>query len=322
MCDPFRPTSRITQRLVRRGRNWTCITFICAFPLLQFGNANLKASVNKSTLNLVQFTDPHLYADPGGRLRGVATLPALKATIAAAAVDVRAATAILATGDLVQDDPGGYAHFREVFAPLGKPVLCIPGNHDDAGELAAALTDPPFQVGGHFDRQSWRIVLLDSSVPGMAQGRLSATSLQQLDAALGDAVHAHALVCLHHHPIAMGSRWLDSVGLTNAAEFFAVTDRHPRLRGIVFGHVHQAFDGERNGVRILGTPSTCAQFMPRSANFALDSQPPAWRRLQLAADGDIDTQVAWLSLQPAGAVTLRPVRHEAAAGAAAKQSLS
>jgi Icc protein len=278
--------------------------------------------VNKSTIDLVQFTDPHLYADPGGRLRGIATLPALKATVAAAAEDVRTAVAILATGDLVQDDPGGYARFREVFAPLGKPVLCIPGNHDDAGELAAALADPPFQVGGHFDIQSWRIVLLDSSVPGMAQGRLSAASLQQLDAALADAGHANALVCLHHHPVAMGSRWLDSVGLTNADEFFAVTDGHPRLRGILFGHVHQPFEGLRNGVRILGTPSTCAQFLPRSANFALDSQPPGWRWLRLAADGHIDTRVHWLSPVQADATNQRPARHEAAVGAAAKHSLS
>ncbi|MEP7312766.1 MAG: 3',5'-cyclic-AMP phosphodiesterase [Pseudomonadota bacterium] len=274
--------------------------------------------MTQSLLKLVQFTDPHLYADAGGRLRGIATLPALQATLAAAADDVQAAEAILVTGDLVQDDAGGYARFREVFAPLGKPVLCIPGNHDDAAELAAALADPPFRVCGHSDWLTWRVVMLDSSVPGMAQGRLAQESLQRLDATLADPAHAHALVCLHHHPIAMGSRWLDSVGLTNANDFFTVIQRHPRVRGIVFGHVHQSFDTEHNGVRILGTPSTCAQFLPRSANFQLDSQPPAWRTLNLSADGAIATRIHWVS--PLQSPATSPARRDTAA--AAKHSLS
>jgi len=48
-------------------------------------------------------------------------------------------------------------------------------------------------------------------------------------------------------------------------------------------------------VRILGTPSTCAQFLPRARTFAVDSLPPAWRTLELHADGRVVTDVAWLS---------------------------
>jgi Icc protein len=66
------------------------------------------------------------------------------------------------------------------------------------------------------------------------------------------------------------SRWLDSVGLHNAADLFAATDRHASVRAIVWGHVHQEFDALRKGVRLLAVPSTCAQFLPHSEQFAID----------------------------------------------------
>ena len=40
---------------------------------------------------------------------------------------------------------------------LGKPVYCIPGNHDDPARLRQALARPPFQVGGLVDLGAWRL---------------------------------------------------------------------------------------------------------------------------------------------------------------------
>jgi 3',5'-cyclic AMP phosphodiesterase CpdA len=54
--------------------------------------------------------------------------------------------AILVTGDLVQDDPGGYEHFRRLFARFGKPVLCIPGNHDFVPEMRARSRRAPVRT--------------------------------------------------------------------------------------------------------------------------------------------------------------------------------
>ena len=133
--------------------------------------------MTKSTVNLVQLTDQHLFADPARALRGVQTLPALRATLAAAAADVAGCDAILATGDLVQDDPGGYAHFRAEFSALGKPVLCIPGNHDDLPAMHAALAAPPFQLGGVFDAGAWRVVMLDSTIPGRNRRRAGGSDI-------------------------------------------------------------------------------------------------------------------------------------------------
>ncbi|MBV8342181.1 MAG: hypothetical protein JO173_07350 [Gammaproteobacteria bacterium] len=92
----------------------------------------------------------------------------------------------------------------------------------------------------------------------------------------------------------MESRWLDRVGLTNAAEFLQAVDRHSNVRAIVWGHVHQSYDALRKGVRLLATPSTCAQFLPRADDFAIDRRPPGYRTLELRADGSLLTEVVWL----------------------------
>ena len=94
------------------------------------------------------------------------------------------------------------------------------------------------------------------------------------------------MVCLHHHPIAMDSRWLDTIGLANAEEFWRIIDSHAHVRAVAWGHVHQAYEGTRGGVRLFATPSTCAQFLPKSDRYAIDRRPPAYRSFQLHPDGE------------------------------------
>lgn len=247
-----------------------------------------------SVVRLIQMTDPHLHGGENELLRGIPTLPSLEATLAHARQRDWPPEAVLVTGDIVQDDPAGYAHFRRLFGGLALPVLCLPGNHDDPEAMRRELDGAPFVIGGAVDLGLWRIILLDSTIPGVAAGRLHAESLAALRSALADAPQRPALVCLHHHPVPMSSRWLDRVGLQNADEFLDVIDAHPNVRGVVWGHVHQAYDALRKGVRLLATPSTCAQFLPRAEHFAIDRRPPAYRTLELKADGSIVTELIWL----------------------------
>ena len=92
----------------------------------------------------------------------------------------------------------------------------------------------------------------------------------------------------------MGSKWLDTVGLRNGAEFVERLRTLNRVRAAVFGHVHQELDEEHDGIRIIATPSTCRQFKPRADDFAVDDKPPAYRRLTLRGDGSIDTETIWV----------------------------
>jgi len=244
-------------------------------------------------MQILQVTDTHLYGTASGKLRGVETDPSLRATLDEAFARVPNYQAVLVTGDLVQDDKSGYLRFRSFFGGLAKPVLCIPGNHDVPETMRSELSGEPFKICGSHTIGDWTFVMLDSYDPGHVGGRLTKNELARLDTALAQAPK-HAMVCLHHHPIVMGSRWLDSVGLAEAEGFWSVIDRHAHVRAVVWGHVHQAFDGKRGDVRLLATPSTGAQFLPKSDRYAVDAAPPAYRSFELHADGRIDSQVHWV----------------------------
>lgn len=247
------------------------------------------------SIRLIQFTDTHLSGDPAARLRGVVTLAALQTAMANARKHLEDADAVLLTGDLVQDDARGYQWIQQVFGDSPVPVLCLPGNHDLPNEMRAALRAPPFRVGGSTVLGNWLIVMLDSWLENSARGRIGPEQLQYLDAELKAHPNLHVLVCLHHHPIAMHSRWLDEVGLTDSTEFLRVLRQHSNVRGVLWGHVHQALDALVHGMRFMASPSTCAQFLPGSTDFALDQRPPAYRVLELLPNGFINSEVLWVN---------------------------
>ncbi len=242
-------------------------------------------------MQVLQITDPHLYGHASGNLRGVETDSSLRNVLDQALPGDFAA--ILVTGDLVQDDPSGYLRFKSIMGNLQKPVLCVPGNHDEPEAMRRSLDGAPFRYCGTHAFGDWQFVMLDTYDPGHVGGRLTPAELARLDADLSKS-SAHALVCMHHHPVAMGSRWLDSIGLANAEDFWRVIDAHSQVRGVAWGHVHQVYEGERNGVRLFATPSTGAQFLPHSDRYAVDLRPPAFRLFDLRADGEIHSQVRWV----------------------------
>jgi Icc protein len=247
-------------------------------------------------MQILHLTDPHLYGSANARLRGVETHSSLHAVLDDAFSDGADYAAVLVTGDLVQDDPTGYRQFSEIFRGLGKPVLCIPGNHDEPEAMRRELAGAPFQLCGTHQFDHWQFIMLDSYDPGHVGGRLTEQELSRLDAALR-ASPRHAMVCLHHHPINMGSRWLDTVGLAEPDAFWRIVDSHPHVRAVVWGHVHQEYESRRGGVRLFATPSTGAQFLPNSERYAVDSRPPGYRHFDLHADGRIETAVHWVEAQ-------------------------
>ncbi len=228
------------------------------------------------------------------RVRGVATAETLARCIAHAKRRHPRPQAVLLTGDLVHDDPRGYAALREQFAGIGAPVHCLPGNHDDPADVAGNMKGPPFVPDFAPRHRNWMFVMLDSTVAGEHGGHLAAGQLARLDAVLADKPGVHALVCLHHHPVPHGSAWLDELMLDNADEFFAVLARHPGVRGLAWGHTHQPFEGSRGRIRLMGTPSTCMQFAQNAMEFEVDDRPPAYRWLELGKDGEIDTGIEWV----------------------------
>lgn len=254
-------------------------------------NANGSAS-EPGPIRLVQLSDTHFARDPGFEFDGVNPRRSLSCLIGQILREESGVAAFLATGDLSHDaSPESYTALREALQRLEAPVFCIPGNHDDPGAMrrflscGRVLCPQTAQLGG------WRLILLSTHLQGSHGGRLGPGQLTALDEALGARPQQHALVALHHPPVPIGSPWMDAMGLADGEEFFAVLDRHPQVRAVIWGHAHQEADTQRNGVHLWGAPSTCVQFKPGASRYERDDRPPGHRRLTLHPDGRILTRV-------------------------------
>ncbi|WP_419642884.1 metallophosphoesterase, partial [Thiolapillus sp.] len=132
-------------------------------------------------------------------------------------------------------------------------------------------------------------------------GHLSRTELDLLDEALSDAP-PHILIFLHHQPVPVGSEWLDNIGLDNPQELLSRTQHNPAVKGIVWGHVHQPWEGRLGHMQLLATPSTCIQFAPGQDEFGLDTLPPGWRMLTLGKNGELYSRTHHISHMPKGLI--------------------
>ena len=247
-------------------------------------------------LTALQLTDMHLHATKGSKMRGVKTYDTYHAILRAAFDEGRRRPdVIVATGDIVQDESReGYTHFRDSLAEMGIPVLVTSGNHDDPAMMAEVLDAQPFRVDRSVRFDNWSLIAVSTHLMGEDAGGLGARRLASLERSITEHIDQHVLVCMHHHPVPMGSRWLDAVALRDADNFLQLVDRCSNIRAVICGHVHQASERDRNGVVYFSTPSTCSQFRPGSDFFALDDRPPGCRWLYLHADGRVESEIQWL----------------------------
>ncbi|WP_068829090.1 3',5'-cyclic-AMP phosphodiesterase [Pseudomonas sp. BMS12] len=241
---------------------------------------------------LVQLSDSHLFAEEDGKLLGMNTRDSLEKVIERVQSEQPQIDLILASGDLSQDGSlASYQRFHRLTAQLGAETRWFAGNHDELPAMQEAcansdLLEPIIDLG------NWRITLLDSSIPGAVPGYLADDQLELLEKALSDAPQRHHLICFHHHPVSIGCDWMEPIGLRNPEALFAVLARHAQVKALLWGHIHQEFDQQRDGMRLLASPSTCVQFAPGSTEFQVDTSAPGYRWLRLHADGRLETGVS------------------------------
>ena len=242
-------------------------------------------------VELVQLTDCHLFKDDAGKLLGLQTSFSLNAVLDDIAT-LPAQDLLLATGDLSQDGtPESYRRLRDGVNRFAMPAFWIPGNHDEPALMTAELVGGNWSAAKRILVGNWQLILLDSMVPRRVYGKLKDDQLALVEQALKEYPNHHALVVLHHHPVPVDCFWLDTIGLNNPEPLLAMLQAHKAKAAILWGHIHQAFDREQDGIRLLATPSTCVQFKPYSEDFQADTESPGYRLLRLHKNGDIDTEV-------------------------------
>ncbi|PTQ89998.1 3',5'-cyclic-AMP phosphodiesterase [Agitococcus lubricus] len=245
-------------------------------------------------LRVVQVSDSHLFANTEGRLLGLNTEDSLRLVLEKVKREQSHIDVILATGDIAQDaSEQAYTRFQQHLAQFNTPNYWLQGNHD--------ITQPILNILGNnkshlspcvIQYEHWCIIMLNSSVEYEVPGKFKPEELEFLKQALEQSKDYHVMVCLHHHPVPMGCKWLDTQVVRNANDFWQVIDQFSHIKAIVWGHVHQESDRMRQNVRLLSAPSTCVQFKPLSSDFAVDDIAPGYRWFDLYADGKIETAVS------------------------------
>ncbi len=264
-------------------------------------------------LLVAQITDTHLFADDRQTMSNCATNQSFAAVIKAIAALQPQPDILLITGDISQDETvESYTYARSLIQPLQIPTYWIPGNHDQNPATIGSLNGGPISPLKAFSQAGWQFILLDSMVIQQPYGELATTQLEwleqqlerqlehQLEQQLEQPLSQSApptLIAIHHHPIACGLDYMDKMNLQNAADFFAIIDRYPQVKVVLHGHIHQDFATQRGGVDYFGTPSTCIQLKPRQATIEVDDRPPGLRLLRLDPQGQVETEVRWVTVE-------------------------
>lgn len=219
---------------------------------------------------VLQISDTHLRSEPNTSLDNNPDARLQATIVAARAV---APDLVVLTGDLADD--GSVAALQRVRAMVGvvsSPVLAIAGNHDDIGNVREVFGhDNMAEVG------SWRVVAVESAIPGHDHG---AVDVDELTARLDRLDDRPTMIAIHHPPWSPST--LGIFQLVGAEQMLAALRVRPHVAAVVSGHLHEAFDQRDGGLQLCGCPSTF---------YALENRGDDCR---MAADGLVGAQVLTL----------------------------
>jgi len=260
---------------------------------------------------LLQLSDLHIAADPGYRAGAIDPRASFR-EILDEIVHPLAPDLLLLSGDLSHDGSAeSYAWLRRQLATIDCDILCLPGNHDDRQGLRSLAELPQVREM----ETAWigdRLLLpVDSCIPNETSGHIDGRELARVEGILQEYPRHAVLLALHHHPLAIGSRWMDRLGLRNGGELETLVQRHPNIEAVLFGHIHQAFEETLGGCIHLGCPSTCSQFLPHAEAFTLDDRPPGGRLLTLRRGAPPQSRILRLGGAPPekGLTAMSAARH-------------
>jgi Icc protein len=247
------------------------------------------------TLKIVQISDLHLFADPDGELKGLKTQAGLTAVLS----DIRDRhpdfDLLVISGDHTHDElPNTYRRIRRQLGAWVSRTRLIPGNHDERAVIREVFPDLVPASGERLtfevELKGWRLLGIDSHVPGQLYGEVGEEQWEWLAERLGRS-SGPALLFLHHPPLPIGSPWMDAIGLRDAEGLKHVVRHSPQLKLICHGHIHQEFAGSLDGVPVRSAPSTAIQFRPQTRELQIDDLPPGYRVILLQEDGTFSTEV-------------------------------
>ena len=220
-------------------------------------------------MRILHLSDTHITAASGPNRDGIDSRASLRRMLHDCA-ELPGLDAVVVSGDVADDgSPEAYADALDLvgaFArPRGIPAIFSTGNHDDRKPFTAVLGSGHPDPHSQFDPATgeraavttvagYRIITLDSLVPGKAYGEISAPQLEWLRGVLAEPAPDGSVLVFHHPPIVVPGvavqrafGLLDSSGLADAI-------RGSDVRLLLCGHFHLQLSGLLAGVPVWVTP--------------------------------------------------------------------
>jgi 3',5'-cyclic-AMP phosphodiesterase len=249
------------------------------------------------SLTFVHFSDTHIVR-PDVRLRGVDTIETLTRVVEAVNGLTPPPAFVVIGGDLVSPDVApevkaktreltvrdyetSYEVFHSLVSRLHVPVHYVMGNHDRRVPFRRViLNDPQPTDRPHyyaFTCGAYRLCILDSLEPQKEGGYLGHAQLAWLRQQLHQHAEGPTILVVHHQVVPVGVKVLDQIMLMNAEDLWQVVSEGNNVCAVLCGHVHLPFAGQRDGIPVLATPSTCFQLAEGSNGLAVSGDPPMLR---------------------------------------------
>jgi 3',5'-cyclic AMP phosphodiesterase CpdA len=188
--------------------------------------------------------------------------------------------------------PDQFEAAASAFSKFQMPHHAFLGNHDYYAKLAgeevdgyALLGQPPAPRA--LDFAGWRLILLETALPGEHHGVFADDRLSWLAAALQETREPQVptLLLMHHHPVPPehADSYPNTIGLNpmHSLHLFELIGRHPQVKGVLIGHTH------RNRVRRY----PAAGSTPFIEVNCTKDYPGGWGHYRLFEDGTFRQEV-------------------------------
>lgn len=239
-------------------------------------------------LKFVVLSDLHL-GRPGQVVNGLDPEARLRAAVDTINKDHGDAKFVLLAGDLADlGEAEAYQTLREMIASLPMPVHITLGNHDHRDTFLQVMgpdfDHPEGRVSTVIDDSGYRIILLDTSEPGLVSGRLCQGRLAWLQERLNEAAGRPVIIVMHHHANLL-SLPVDEIALEDNLAFAAILASHNDIRLVLSGHVHITTSGLWRGIptaTMAGSHYSVSLHLPGMAGEQSCYEGPAQMAVVLA----------------------------------------
>ncbi|MEP3115812.1 phosphodiesterase [Nisaea sp.] len=215
-------------------------------------------------LKFLHLSDLHLVR-PGTVLHGLDPAEQLSLCVTDVLRKHADAAFCVVSGDLTHSgNAQAYEAARDHLSRMPMPVHLMMGNHDDRTVFQSVFPDAPRDGAGFvqhvIDVEIGRLVFMDTSEPGRAEGRLCRARLDWLRQRIEEAPDAPIFLFLHHPPFCAGLPRMDQIRLQDAGLLLEVLRPDlSRIRHLFVGHLHRAIAGSWHGVPFSGVRGTSHQ---------------------------------------------------------------